>query len=161
MRKRWLCLFAENEIGILARVSGLLSGKSYNLESITLGTTEDETISRMTISLYCNDQVFEQIKKQLNRTVEIIEIIDYTDLPIHSKEIMYLKITRCTEGEKNEIFHFSQRHGIKILEFKKTTILLECVQNETENDKIIKLLRDRFDNKVKIIRGGSVAVEAL
>lgn len=161
MRRRWLCLFAENEIGMLARISGLFSGKSYNLESITIGATEDETVSRMTISLYCNDQVFEQIKKQLNRTIEIIKIIDYTDLPIHSKEIMFLKIIKCTDGEKNEIFHFAQIYGVKILDFKNTTILLECVQTEAENDKIVKSLNDRFHNKVKIIRGGSVAIEAL
>lgn len=67
MKKRWLCLYVENEIGVLARISGLFAGKSYNLNSLTVGTTEDESISRMTISLYGDDKTFEQIKKQLNR----------------------------------------------------------------------------------------------
>ena len=65
MKKRWLCLYVENEIGVLARISGLFAGKSYNLNSLTVGTTEDESISRMTISLYGDDKTFEQIKKQL------------------------------------------------------------------------------------------------
>ena len=51
MKKRWICLFVENEIGVLARISGLFSAKSYNLDSLTVGITEDSTISRMTISL--------------------------------------------------------------------------------------------------------------
>lgn len=51
MKKRWICLFVENDIGVLAKITGLFSGKSYHLNSLTMGATEDETISRMTISL--------------------------------------------------------------------------------------------------------------
>ena len=64
MKKRWICLFVENDIGVLARISGLFSGKSYNLNSLTVGRTEDETVSRMTVSLTSDDKVFEQVKKQ-------------------------------------------------------------------------------------------------
>ncbi|MPW24253.1 acetolactate synthase small subunit [Alkalibaculum sp. M08DMB] len=161
MKKRWLCLFVENEIGVLARISGLFSSKSYNLDSLTVGTTEDETISRMTISIYSDDQIFEQIKKQLNRTVEVIKVIDYTDLSIYSREIMFLKIKKCTEADKTGIFRFAQVYNVKVLDFNKTTVLLECVQVENENDKVIKLLSERFDNPFEIIRGGSVAIEAV
>lgn len=161
MKKRWLCLFVENEIGVLARISGLFSGKSYNLDSLTVGITEDESISRMTISLYSNDQIFEQIKKQLNRTVEVIKVIDCTELFIHSKEIMFLKITRCSEADKTELFRFAQVFGMKVLDFNSTTVLLECVQGENENDRMIKLLRERVYNPVEIVRGGSVAIESV
>lgn len=65
MKKRWISLFVENDIGVLARISGLFSGKSYNLNSLTVGTTEDTTISRMTISLTSDDKTFEQVKKRL------------------------------------------------------------------------------------------------
>ena len=51
MKKRWIALYVENQVGVLAKVSGLFSGKSYNLQSLTVGTTEDETVSRMTISV--------------------------------------------------------------------------------------------------------------
>ena len=161
MKKRWLCLFVENEIGVLARIAGLFSGKSYNLDSLTVGTTEDKTISRMTISLCSDDQIFEQIKKQLNRAVEVIKVIDYMDISIHSKEIMFLKIAKCSEADKTEIFRFAQVYGIEVLDFKRTTVLLECVQSENENDRIIKLLSDMLDNPLEIVRGGSVAIEAL
>ena len=72
MKNRWIALYVENQVGVLAKVSGLFSGKSYNLQSLTVGTTEDETISRMTICVTSDDITFEQIKKQLNRMVEVI-----------------------------------------------------------------------------------------
>ena len=75
-KKRWICLFVENEIGVLARVSGLFSSKSYNIDTITVGTTEDTSISRMTISFTSDDKTFEQIKKQFNRSVEVIKVVD-------------------------------------------------------------------------------------
>jgi acetolactate synthase-1/3 small subunit len=161
VKKRWLGLLVENEIGVLARITGLFSGKSYNLDSLTVGLTEDKTISRMTISLYSDDQIFEKIKKQLNRIVEVIKVIDYTDIPLHSKEIMFVKVTKCSELEKNELFKFSQMHSIKILDSNKTTVLLECLQIEAENNKLIKLLSEQFANPLEIVRGGSVAIEAV
>ena len=69
LKKRWVSLYVENDVGVLAKISGLFSGKSYNLSSLTVGETEDPTVSRMTISLYGDDKTFEQIKKQLNRSV--------------------------------------------------------------------------------------------
>ena len=91
MKRRWISLFVENDIGVLARISGLFSGKLYNLDSLTVGVTEDTSISRMTISLTSDDKTFEQIKKQLNRSIEVIKIIDFTDIAIHMKELMFLK----------------------------------------------------------------------
>ncbi len=88
--KRWISLLVENEIGVLARISGLFSSKSYNLDSLTVGTTEDNSISRMTISLTSDNQTFEQIKKQLNRSVEVIKVVDFTDTAIHMKELMFI-----------------------------------------------------------------------
>lgn len=84
-KKRWLSLYVENDVGVLAKISGLFSGKSYNLLSLTVGETEDPTVSRMTISMVGDDKTFEQVKKQLNRSVEVIKVLDFTDLPIHKR----------------------------------------------------------------------------
>ena len=62
-RKRWLALFVENDVGVLAEISSLFAGKAYNLDSLTVGVTADKTISRMTICLTSDDILFEQIKK--------------------------------------------------------------------------------------------------
>ena len=61
MKKRWISLYVENQVGVLSKISGLFSGKSYNLDSLTVGTTEDPTVSRMTIATVSDDETFEQI----------------------------------------------------------------------------------------------------
>ena len=94
MERRWLSLFVENRAGVLARISGLFSGKAYNIHSLTVGETEDPTMSRMTICIDADEKTFEQVKKQLNRSVEVIKVIDYTDTSIRTKEIMFIKVKR-------------------------------------------------------------------
>ena len=87
MERRWLSLFVENRAGVLARISGLFSGKAYNIHSLTVGETEDPTMSRMTICIDADEKTFEQVKKQLNRSVEVIKVIDYTDTSIRTKDL--------------------------------------------------------------------------
>ena len=111
MKKRWIALYVENDVGVLAKVSGLFSGKSYNLQSLTVGTTEDETVSRMTISVESDDITFEQIKKQLNRMVEVIKVIDLTNVPLRLKELMFVKIMELNETQMTEVFQIAQRFG--------------------------------------------------
>jgi len=161
LKKRWICLFVENDIGVLARISGLFSGKSYNLDSLTVGTTEDKTVSRMTISLTSDDKTFEQVKKQLNRSVEVIKVVDYTDVAIHMKELMFVRINGCSDKEVEEIFRICQIFQIRVIDYCPNVVLIESVQTENRNNDLIGLLEKRFVNRVEITRGGSVAVEAL
>lgn len=160
IKKRWISLYVENRIGVLARIASLFSGKSYNLESLTVGTTEDPTVSRMTISVASDDATFEQIKKQLNRSVEVIKVIDFTTVPIHMKELLYAKVTGCSKADKAELFQIASVFGGRISDYSKDSVLLECVQTETRNSDLIKLLKDSFGN-VEIVRGGSVAIESI
>jgi acetolactate synthase-1/3 small subunit len=161
MKKRWICLFVENEIGVLARISGLFSSKSYNIESLTVGTTEDPTISRMTISMISDDKTFEQIKKQLNRSVEVIKVVDYTTVPIYMKEILYVKVSSCSEKDKSEIFRIAQVYGLKVIDYNKNSVIVEWVEKESKIDEMIELLKNTFPNRVEIVRGGSVAIESI
>lgn len=161
MKKRWLCLFVENEIGVLAKISGLFSGKSYNLDSLTVGVTEDVTVSRITISLTSDDQTFEQVKKQLNRSVEVIKVVDYTDVAIHMKELMFVKVSGCSEKDIEEIFRISQIFNITVIDYNRDAVLIESVKTENNNNDLIALLGKCFANRIEIVRGGSVAVEAL
>lgn len=161
MKKRWFCLFVENEIGVLARISGLFSGKSYNLDSLTVGVTEDRTISRITISLTSDDRTFEQVKKQLNRSVEVIKVVDYTDVAIHMKELMFVKISGCSEKDIEEIFRISQIFNATVIDYDRDAVLVESVKTENSNNDLIALLGKCFANRIEIVRGGSVAVEAI
>lgn len=161
MKKRWISLYVENDVGVLAKISGLFSGKSYNLDSLTVGETEDESISRMTIGLTSDDMTFEQIKKQLNRCVEVIKVVDFTDVKIHLKEILFLRINNCSKGDKEEIFRMVDVFGLTVIDYDKGSVLLECVQTESRNNDIIKLFKDSFLNRIEVVKGGSVAIEAV
>ena len=160
-KKRWISLLVENEIGVLARISGLFSGKSYNLNSLTVGTTEDTTISRMTISLTSDDQTFEQIKKQLNRSVEVIKVIDFTDTAIHMKELMFVRVNNCSNEDIAKLTYMRDVFSAKMIDYDTTTVLFECVQTEERNNDFIRLIQSSFPNRIEIVRGGSVAIEAI
>ena len=160
MKNRWIALYVENQVGVLAKVSGLFSGKSYNLQSLTVGTTEDETISRMTICVTSDDITFEQIKKQLNSLVEVIKVIDLTNIPIHMKEILFAKVKRCTAEEKAEVFQIAQVFQVQVADIGKDSVLLECKLSERRNNELIALLKSKF-KQIEVVRGGAVAIESI
>ena len=81
-------MYVENQIGVLAKITGLFSGKNYNLDSISVGETEDKTVSRITMGLTCDNLTYEQILKQLNRSVEVIKVLDFTNMPIHKDKFL-------------------------------------------------------------------------
>ncbi len=160
MKNRWIALYVENTVGVLAKVSGLFSGKSYNLQSLTVGTTEDETVSRMTICVTSDDVTFEQIKKQLNCMIEVIKVIDLTNVPIHMKEILFAKVKDITAEEKLEVFQIAQVFEVKVKDIGTDSVLLECMLTERRNNELIALLRSKFKN-IEIVRGGAVAIESI
>jgi acetolactate synthase-1/3 small subunit len=160
MKNRWIALYVENQVGVLAKVSGLFSAKSYNLQSLTVGTTEDETISRMTICVTSDDITFEQIKKQLNRMVEVIKVIDLTDVPLHMKEILFARLMRIDAEQMNEIFHIAQVFKVDVVDIGSDSVLLECKLTERRNNELIRLLKSKYKH-MSIVRGGAVAIETI
>lgn len=160
MKNRWIALYVENQVGVLAKVSGLFSGKSYNLQSLTVGPTEDETVSRMTICVTSDDVTFEQIKKQLNRMVEVIKVIDLTNVPIHMKEILFAKILNCSTSDKEEVFQIAQVFKVQVVDIGKDSVLLECKLTERRNNELITLLKTKFKT-IEVVRGGAVAIESI
>lgn len=160
LKKRWISLYVENQVGVLSKISGLFSGKSYNLDSLTVGTTEDPTISRMTIATVSDDETFEQIKKQLNRQVQVIKVMDFTDVFVRMKEILYIKIKMCTLAEKTELFQIADAFKGRVIDYGKDSILLEFAQTATKNDAVIDLLKEQFQN-IEVVRGGSVGIESI
>lgn len=160
MKNRWIALYVENQVGVLAKVSGLFSGKSYNLQSLTVGTTEDETISRMTICVTSDDITFEQIKKQLNRMVEVIKVIDLIDVPLHMKEILYAKVMDVNSAQISEIFQIAQVFKVDVVDIGKDSVLLECMLTERRNNELIALLKNKY-HRISVVRGGAVAIETI
>ena len=164
MKNRWSALYVENDVGVLAKVAGLFSGKSYNMQSLTVGTTEDETVSRMTICVTSDDITFEQIKKQLNRMVEVIKVIDLTDVPVHMKEILFVKVMKMDIEQKAEVFQIAKtfdEHGhVRVVDVGPDSVLLECMLTESKNNDLINLLRKNF-KRIEVVRGGAVAIESI
>lgn len=160
MKKRWISLYVENQVGVLSKISGLFSGKCYNLDSLTVGTTEDPTVSRMTIATVSDDETFEQIKKQLNRMVEVIKVIDFTDIFIRIKEILYVKVRDCSLEEKIELFQIAETFKGRVIDRGKDSLLLEFVQTATKNDAVVKLIKEEF-HRIEVVRGGSVGIESI
>lgn len=160
-KKRWLSLYVENDVGVLAKISGLFSGKSYNLLSLTVGETEDPTVSRMTISMVGDDKTFEQVKKQLNRSVEVIKVLDFTDLPIHKKEILFIKLRALKREEMEDVFRSAAVFGVSVTDYDRNSLILESVKTESENDDILKYYKKHFLSRMEAVRGGAVAVESV
>ena len=160
MKKRWISLYVENQVGVLSKISGLFSGKSYNLDSLTVGTTEDPTVSRMTIATVSDDETFEQIKKQLNRMIEVIKVIDFTDIFVRMKEILYVKVMKCSVADKVEVFQIAETFKAKVIDYGRDSVLVEFVQTATKNDAVVKLMKEEFKS-IEVVRGGSVGIESI
>ena len=153
MKKRWIALYVENDVGVLAKVSGLFSGKSYNLQSLTVGTTEDETVSRMTISVERDDITFEQM-------VEVIKVIDLTNVPLRLKELMFVKIMELNETQMTEVFQIAQAMRVDVVDIGIGSVMLECRRTEQKHDDLIAILKKKFKH-ISVVRGGSVAIESI
>ena len=154
-RKRWLSLFVENDIGVLAEISGVFAGKAYNLDSLTVGVTEDKTVSRMTICLTSDDALFEQIKKQLNRNVNVIHALDLTDQSFIEKELAYYKISNIGADITDKILRVVKDFDLTIVDTGPDFVLLQSVNSQEGNDNIVSKLQ-LLKCKTEIVRGGSV-----
>ena len=160
LKRRWISLYVENNVGVLARISGLVSSKSYNIHTLTVGETEDTSISRMTICVDADDNTHEQIKKQLNRSVEVIKVIDYTEKAIRSKEVMFIKINGITDKDRAEIFQMAEAFKFLIKDMDRKSVLIEATRTEAKNDSILRAINERFKN-LEVVRGGPVAIESI
>ena len=162
MKKRWISLYVENQVGVLSKISGLFSAKSYNLDSLTVGTTEDPTISRMTIATVSDDETFEQIKKQLNRMIEVIKVIDFTDIFVRMKEILYVKVFNCTPAAKVEVFQIAETFKAKVIDYGRDSVQegKDLVTLFTCTPYGVNLMKEEFKS-IEVVRGGSVGIESI
>lgn len=116
MQKRVLSVLVENHSGVLSRVSGLFSRRGYNIDSLSVGETEDPTISRMTIVADADEYTLEQIKKQLNKLVDVIKIIELKEEQAIYRELALIKVGATNENRAEivEIAHIFRAHVVDI-----------------------------------------------
>ena len=151
-----ISLQVENRQGVLARIAGLFSGRGYNLESITAGATTDPTISRITLACTGDDSVVEQIKKQLNRLIDVIKVNELTDAPSLNRELMLVKVS-ARSSQRGEIFQVADVFKAQIMDVGHDSMTVELVGSPEKIDDLIALLLPY--GIVEIARSGVVAME--
>ena len=136
---RILSLMVENNPGVLAHISGMFSGKGYNLDSLTVGPTLETTVSRMTIACNSSDTEFEQIKKQLNRLIDVIKVVELTKEPAISKEMMLLKIS-TKKDTRAEVFQLTKVYDCQVIDVLADKVILQICETAENINKIIKVV---------------------
>ena len=119
-----LSILVENESGALSRISGLFSARGFNIESLTVAPTEDQTMSRMTIVTVGSDDVIEQITKQLNKLVEVVKVVDLTEGNHIERELMLVKV-RAAGKDRDEMKRLADIFRGRILDVTDKSYTIE------------------------------------
>jgi acetolactate synthase-1/3 small subunit len=154
--KHVICMHVENKQGVLARIAGLFSGRGYNLESITAGPTADPTVTRITLACQGDDLIVEQIKKQLNRLIDVIRVTDLTGLPALHRELLLVKVN-AKPSQRGEIFQVADVFKAQVMDVGHDTMSLELTGAEEKIDDFIALLTPY--GLVEMARSGLVSLE--
>jgi acetolactate synthase-1/3 small subunit len=154
--KHIISLLVENKQGVLARIAGLFSGRGYNLESITVGVTTDPTVSRITLACLGDDAVVEQIKKQLNRLIDVIKVFDLTRVPALHRELLLVKVS-AKGRQRGEIFHVADVFKAQVMDVGHETLSLELTGSPEKIDDFVALLQPY--GLVEMARSGIVSME--
>ncbi len=122
--KHVISILLENEPGALSRVVGLFSARGYNIETLTVAPTEDETLSRMTIVTQGSDEVIEQITKHLNRLIDVVKVVDLSEGPHIERELMLIKV-RAVGKEREEVKRMADIFRGRIIDVTDKTYTIE------------------------------------
>jgi acetolactate synthase-1/3 small subunit len=134
-----ISLLMENEAGALSRVAGLFSARAYNIESLTVAPTEDETLSRMTIVTSGSDEVIEQIIKQLNKLVDVVKVLDLNDGRYLERELMLIKV-KATGSYRDEMKRMSDIFRGRIIDVADDTYTIELTGSGSKLDAFLEAL---------------------
>ena len=138
--KHILSVLVENKSGVLSRVTGLISRRGFNIESLTVAPTENETLSRMTIVVDADDVGFEQITKQLHKLVSVYKITDYTDVDAIERELALFQV-KISPERRHEVIEIANLFRAKIVGVAKNTLTIEATGTQSKLDAIEDLLR--------------------
>ncbi len=122
-------VLVENEFGVLSRISGLFSGRGFNIESLTVAETDDPAVSRMTIVTLGDDQIVEQITKQLNKLINVIKVINFTETDHVTRGLMLVKVS--VEGSKRlEVLKLIEVFRARVIDMAAKSAIIEITGNE-------------------------------
>ena len=135
-----LSILVENKPGVLSRIAGLFSGRGFNIESLSVAETLDATISRMTIVTRGNDQILEQIIKQLNKLVNVIKVIDFVNGDFVNREMALIKVNVADEN-RSELLNIVDIFRGKVLDVSHDAYVVEVTGDEGKLNAIINLCK--------------------
>ena len=151
-----ITLLVENHQGVLARISGLFAGRGYNLESLTVGVTTDPSVSHITLTCQGDDPIIEQIKKQLNRLIDVIKVTDLTDKPSVNRELALIKVP-ARHNQRGEILQLTDVCKGRVLDVGADSVILELVGTPEKIEDFLVVLQPY---KVQeLARSGLVSME--
>ena len=150
-----ISILMVNESGALSRVAGLFSARGYNIESLTVAPTEDPSLSRMTLVTRGNEEIIEQITKQLNKLVEIVKLLDLSEGPHIEREMMLVKI-KAERGNRDEMKRLVDIFRGSIIDVTETSFIVEMTGNSDKLDAFIKAVHE--DLVVEVVRTGSSGI---
>jgi len=153
--KHTISVLVENEFGVLSRVAGLFSGRGFNIESLSVAPALDPTISRMTIVTSGDDQVLEQITKQLNKLINTIKIIDFTGQDFIEREMGMIKVT-AEEGTRAEVLRIVDIFRAKVVDVTPRSYTIEVTGSPSKIDAVVELLRPMGIKE--LVRSGPVVL---
>lgn len=154
--KRTISLLVENKFGVLARIAGLFSARGYNITSLAVSETLDPTVSYMTIVVEAGDEkILEQIKKQLNKLIDVITVTDFTKKDHIDREMILVKI-EYSPSEKTKIANLLHKYAGKIVFAKEDAAIIEAVGDQAGIKALLEGL-GKFGVK-ELVRTGRLAV---
>ena len=154
--KYTLSVLVENHAGVLSKVSGLFSRRGFNIDSLAVGTTEDENISRSTIVADGDEYVIEQLEKQLNKLIPVIKVRTLTEGSFVSCELYLVKV-RCTAKQRLDIMKIAELMQAKIVDVAQNSITLQFADTSERFETLTELLKPYGIRE--IVRTGTVAIE--
>lgn len=152
-----IAALVENKFGVLARIAGLFSARGFNIDSLAVGETEDPEVSRMTIVVDADEKILEQVKKQLNKLIDVIRVQDLTGGEYIGRELILIKVKAESAAVREKVVQVVDSTGAEIVDIGKKSITVEESGDEHKIKALIELLRPY--GIVEIVRTGKIAVQ--
>jgi acetolactate synthase I/III small subunit len=152
-----ISIVLQNEAGALSRVANLFSSRGYNIESLNVAPTDDETVSRLTLVTTGSDEVIDQITKQLGKLVDIVHISDMTSMDHIERELAMLKLQVDDDGSRDAIVHVAEQLAARVLDDNGGHLTIEFVGGSQEVDRFIERAT-RAARLVSVVRSGAMAI---
>ena len=153
--KHIISVLVENKFGTLNRVATMFSARGFNLASISMGETEDPEISRMTIVTHADDQIINQVIKQLNRLIDTIKVTDLTRQPHVERELLLMTL-KLSKAVQHEIFELINVFKGKVVDIKQKSITIEVIGSPDKINTTIDIFKP-YGIK-ELARSGAVAI---